>query len=81
MTIAFILKDSNYKLSQFNQEEINDLETSIFLKQTAKSSNYYVHCLVRNKDIQLKPEEVIRQLYLRLLHQRYGYPFSQMQIE
>ncbi|MGI0483669.1 N-6 DNA methylase, partial [Geminocystis sp. CENA526] len=49
--------------------------------QTAKSSNYYINCLVRNKDIQLKPEEVIRQLYLRVLHQRYHYPFSRMQIE
>lgn len=79
--ISFILKDSNYKLSQFNQEEINDLENSIFLKETKKSSNYYINCLVRNKEIQLKPEEVIRQLYLRVLNQRYGYPFSRMQIE
>ncbi|MGI0480614.1 hypothetical protein ACN4EE_07475 [Geminocystis sp. CENA526] len=43
MKLSFILKDSNYKLSQFNQEEINDLENSIFLKQTAKSSNYYIN--------------------------------------
>ncbi|MBD2394688.1 N-6 DNA methylase [Cyanobacterium aponinum FACHB-4101] len=81
MKLNFILKDSNYKLSQFKQEEINDLENSIFLKETKKSSNYYIKCLVRNKDIQLKPEEAIRQLYLRVLNQRYGYPFSRMEVE
>ncbi|BAQ60371.1 type I restriction-modification enzyme M subunit [Geminocystis sp. NIES-3708] len=81
MTISFILKDSNYKLSQFTTDEIADLESSIFLKQTAKSSNYYINCLVRKKDIQLKPEEVIRQLYLRVLYQRYSYPFSRMEVE
>jgi len=36
MKLNFILKDSNYKLSQFKQEEINDLENSIFLKETKK---------------------------------------------
>lgn len=40
-----------------------------------------MQCLVRNKDIQLKPEEAIRQLYLRVLNQRYSYPFSRMQVE
>lgn len=81
MKLSFILKDSNYKLSQFNEQEIADLEDAIFLKQTKTSNTYHVKCLVRNKDIQLKPEEAIRQLYLRVLNQRYSYPFSRMQIE
>jgi len=34
VSLAEILKDSNYKLSQFSQQEINSLEQSIFLKQT-----------------------------------------------
>jgi type I restriction enzyme M protein len=81
MKLSFILKDSAYKLSQFKAEEITDLENSIFLKQTAKNNLPYIKCLVRNKDIQLKPEEAIRQLYLRVLNQRYGYPFNRMEVE
>jgi len=34
MNLADILKDSDYKLSQFNAEEINSLEQTVFLKQT-----------------------------------------------
>jgi type I restriction enzyme M protein len=81
MKLSFILKDSNYKLSQFQPEEIEDLENSIFLKQTKTGKLPYINCLVRNKEIQLKPEEAIRQLYLRVLHNRYGYPFSRMEVE
>lgn len=34
----------------------------------------YVKCLIRQKDIKLTPEEVIRQLYLQLLLDDYRYP-------
>lgn len=47
MKLSLILKDSNYKLSQFNQTEIKDLEESIFLKETAKNNLPYIKCLVR----------------------------------
>ncbi|MBP0018426.1 MAG: N-6 DNA methylase [Cyanobacteria bacterium SBLK] len=73
MNLAEILRDSNYKLSQFQPEEIDWLEASIFLKKTKKGDTPYIKCLVRNKDIQLKPEEAIRQLYLKVLRDRYGY--------
>ena len=38
-------------------------------------------CLVRRKDIQLTPEEAVRQLYLMVLNEEYGYPFERMEIE
>ena len=41
----------------------------------------YVNCLVRRKDIQLKPEEAVRQLYLIVLNEQYGYSFDRMEIE
>ncbi|MGD1922253.1 MAG: hypothetical protein ACFCAD_27170 [Pleurocapsa sp.] len=75
MNLADILKDSSYKLSQFKQSEIDWLESSIFIKQTKKGDTPYVKCLVRNKDIQLKPEEAIRQLYFKVLCDRYQYRF------
>lgn len=81
MNLAEILRDSNYKLSQFQLEEIDWLEASIFLKKTKKGDTPYIKCLVRNKDIQLKPEEAIRQLYLKVLHDRYGYSSDRAIVE
>lgn len=40
-----------------------------------------VKCLVRNKEIQLKPEEIVRQLYIAKLHDSYSYPYDRMQAE
>ncbi|MGD1907734.1 MAG: hypothetical protein ACFB0C_17335 [Leptolyngbyaceae cyanobacterium] len=71
MKLAEILRDSNYRLSQFRQGEIDGLEQSIFLKETKKGETPYVVCLVRKKDIQLKSEETVRQLYLKVLTDRY----------
>ena len=81
MNLADTLKDSNYKLSQFKQAEIDWLEESIFIKETKKGDIPYVKCLVRNKDIQLKPEEAIRQLYLKVLTTRYQYPVNRLAVE
>jgi type I restriction enzyme M protein len=81
MNLAYILKDSNYKLSQFTSEEIDSLEQAIILKQTKSGQVPYVSCLVRKKDIKLTPEEAIRQLYLRVLIGRYHYPVNRIQVE
>lgn len=67
MKLADILKDSNYQLSQFTGAEIEQLEQTIILKETKKGEVPDTICLVRQKAIKLTPEEVIRQLYLRVL--------------
>ncbi len=81
MNLAKILKDSEYKLSQFKAGEVAWLEQSIFLKSSAKGDVPYIKCLVRGKDIKLTPEEAIRQLYLKVLCDRYLYPVSRIQVE
>lgn len=81
MLVADILKDSDYKLDQFNKELIQQLENSIIIKENKSGSTAYIKCLVRNKDIKLTSEEIIRQLYLMTLNQHYQYPFSRMQLE
>ena len=65
-----ILKDSKYNLSIFEPEEIEALENRIL----TKNGKPYVVCLIREKEIQLKPEEVVRQLYASKLIKKYGYP-------
>jgi type I restriction enzyme M protein len=82
MTLSEILKDSNYKLTQFSIPEQQKLEQRIKIKPDSKGNQIpYVICLVRNKDIKLTPEELIRQLYLQSLIDDYGYPVTRMELE
>jgi type I restriction enzyme M protein len=81
MKLADILKDSNYKLSQFMASEIGQLEQRITLKETKSGHVPYTRCLVRQKEIKLTPEEAIRQLYLIILIDRLHYPLSRIQVE
>lgn len=81
MNLAHILKDSNYKLSQFTTDEIEQLEQTITLKMTKNGEVPYTVCLVRQRAIKLTPEEAIRQLYLRVLTERLHYPLSRIQVE
>jgi len=80
-SISDILKDSNYKLTQFSEEKIKFLEENIFTKEVKGKTVPYIKCLVRKKDIKLTPEEVVRQLYVMTLNQDYGYPIDRMELE
>lgn len=82
MTIYNILKDTTYKTEQFSQESINRLNERI-VEITDKDGKIFgaVDCLVRKKQIRLKPEEVIRQLFIDKLINHYGYQISRIQLE
>ncbi|MDF2466421.1 MAG: hypothetical protein K0Q43_4656 [Ramlibacter sp.] len=81
ISLAELLKDSSYKLSQFKPEHISALEFAITDKGEGKTRIPYVTCLVRGKPIKLTPEEAMRQLYLLVLRDDLGYPTSRMQVE
>lgn len=81
MTLSDILKDSNYKLTQFSPEQIFQLEKSITTKEVRGTLTPYINCLVRKKEIKLTPEEAVRQLYVLVLMDDYGYPTDRMEIE
>lgn len=75
--ISNIIKDSNYSFSLFDQELVNELEGKIIIK----NDKPYIICLIRNKEILLKPEEVVRQLYLMKLIKEYDYPKRRITLE
>lgn len=81
LTLAELLKDSGYKLTQFKPAQIQALETSITMKDTGKNPTPYVTCLVRGKPIKLTPEEAMRQLYVMVLKDDLDYPVSRMEVE
>lgn len=81
MKLSDILKDSDYKLTQFSEKSITNLENLIVEKEVRGKIEPYVQCLVRKKDIKLTPEEVVRQLYINMLTEKYGYDIANMQLE
>ena len=76
-----ILKDSNYNLSLFSDNETEALRKKAFTKETRGKETPFIKCVVRDKDIQLKPEEVVRQLYATKLIEQYGYPKKRLAFE
>lgn len=74
--IQTILKDSNYHLDLFDTSEIQNLRQRIEVKKTP-----ITYCPIRGKAVQLKPEELIRQLYVERLLNRYHYPRERVRFE
>ncbi|RHW35049.1 N-6 DNA methylase [Oceanobacillus profundus] len=81
MQLSDILKDSNYKLTQFSQDKIDFIESHIFEKEVRGKIVPYFNCHVRKREIKLTSEEVIRQLYIMVLTQDLGYPTDRMEVE
>jgi len=79
--IQTILKDSNYDLALFSTDEIESLRKQVFIKTTRGKETPFIKCIVREKDIQLKPEEIVRQLYAARLINEYGYPKKRLAFE
>lgn len=81
MILSDILKDTNYKLTQFSPEQIKQLEETITIKDSRGKDAAYISCLVRKKEIKLTPEEAIRQLYVLVLRDDFGYSTDRMELE
>jgi type I restriction enzyme M protein len=79
--IQTILKDSNFHLSLFTSNEIDALKKKVFTKTARGKDTAFVACIVRDKEIQLKPEEIVRQLYATRLIEQYGYPKKRLAFE
>jgi type I restriction enzyme M protein len=74
MALNDILSDpkSQRSLALFEPKAIRAVEALL----TAKNGKHYLKCQVRNKEIQAKAEEVVRQLWIHRLLNHYQYPLS-----
>lgn len=78
MNLSELIKwNGKYDLAIFSPESIGRIEENIF----EKSWKYFLKCLKRNKDIQVKPEEIVRQLMLDKLINEYGYSTDLLDVE
>ena len=64
--IPIILKDSNCHLSLFSAEEIDALRKQVVIKEHRGKETHFVKCIVRDKDIWPKPEEIAKILVLKV---------------
>ena len=76
-----ILKDSDHHLDQFSKKEISALGQKVCIKTIRGKETPFVLCAVRKKEVQLKPEEIVRQLYAARLMDRYGYLQTRLAFE
>ncbi len=74
-TITELLKGSEYALTIFTTEEIKAL------KVFDKGGKPYLKCFATDKERPAKPEEIVRQLYIKKLIDHYGYPKDRLRIE
>jgi len=81
MYINEVLRDSNYKLTQFSEKQVEELDKQIFTKDVKGKQVPYLTCIIREKDIKLTPEEIVRQLYLKTLIEDYNYPKDRIDVE
>ena len=65
----------------FSENEQNALDARTVEREVRGKATSYVKCLVRDKEVQLKPEERTRQLWLARLIEQFGYPASRIQVE
>ena len=76
-----ILKDSNYDLTIFDPKDVEDLTRRLVIKDVRGKETFFVECIIREKEIVLKPEEVIRQLFAGVLVNRYQYSKKRIAFE
>jgi len=74
-TVDDILRGSAHALTVFKPGEADKLE--IYLKR----GKPYLKCFASGKERPAKPEEIVRQLYIKMLMEEYGYPGERISVE
>ena len=68
-------------MNPFTNDEVQPLRERIFPKTVRGKDIPYVKCPIHGREVQLKPEEVVRQLYAARLLKRYRYPRERVRFE
>lgn len=78
-TVDDIFRDNETKhaLQLFTQDKISEIEMSIF----DKGGKPYIKCLGSDRDRSAKPEEIVRQLWLKYILEDLHYPKERIQVE
>jgi type I restriction enzyme M protein len=77
----FVILEEFSEFALFSETEVQALEARCSQRETRGKTISYTTCLVRNKEIQLKKEERVRQLWLARLIDKFGYSPSRIAVE
>src|SRR5208282_4573471 len=69
--------ETQHRLTEFSLDDIQQLERQIF----DKNGKPYLKCLASDKDRPAKPEEIVRQLWIKKLLQEFRYPKGRIKVE
>jgi type I restriction enzyme M protein len=69
--------DIKHRLTLFRHEDIQWLEERLF----DKNGKPYLKCLASDRDRSAKPEEIVRQLWIKKLLEEFHYPKARLKIE
>ena len=69
--------ETKHALHLFTQDKIEEIERSIF----DNGGKPYINCLGSNRDRPAKPEEIVRQLWLKYILEELHYPKDRIQVE
>jgi type I restriction enzyme M protein len=70
---------SDYVL--FSEDEVRALDSRVSMRDSRGKLTPYITCLQRGREVQLKPEERTRQLWLARLIDKLGYATSRIAVE
>jgi len=73
----FRSSDVKHRLTLFKVEDIQWLEEQLF----EKNGKPYLKCLASDRDRPAKPEEIVRQLWIKKLLDEYCYPKERIKVE
>lgn len=78
-SIEHIFKDTDtkHRLTLFKAEDVQWLETQLF----EKNSKPYLKCLASDRERPAKPEEIVRQLWIKKLLEEFHYSKERLKIE
>jgi type I restriction enzyme M protein len=76
-----VIIDEFSDFALFSEAEVRALEARCSQRESRGRTVSYTTCLIRNKEVQLKKEERVRQLWLARLINRFGYSPSRIAVE
>jgi type I restriction enzyme M protein len=73
----FRSQETKHRLTLFRPQDVLWLEGQLF----EKNNRPYLKCLASEKDRPAKPEEIVRQLWIKKLLEEYNYPRERIKVE
>ncbi len=73
----FRSEEGKHRLTLFRAEDVQWLESQLF----EKNGKPYLKCLASDKERPAKPEEIVRQLWIKRLLEEYRYPKVRLKVE